>query len=78
MDLGKLTHYGALCARARARARAHAHTGDAAAAGYLGSGSAFDDAIAGFSANYAADNVRDHAALVDAITAGRVPARSRA
>ena len=35
MDLGKLTHYGALCARALARA--HARTGDAAAlAGYLG------------------------------------------
>jgi uncharacterized protein (DUF2252 family) len=75
MDLGKLTHYGALCARALARA--HARTGDAAAiAGYVGRGSSFDDAIAGFSANYAANNVRDHAALVDAIAAGRVAARS--
>ena len=37
MDLGKLTHYGALCARALARA--HARTGDAAAlAGYVGPG----------------------------------------
>jgi len=77
MDLGKLTHYGALCAQALARS--HARSGDAAAlAGYLGSGSAFDAAIAGFSANYAANNVRDHAALVDAIATGRVAARSRA
>lgn len=73
MDLGKLTHYGALCARALARA--HARTGDAAAiAGYLGRGPVFDRAIAGFAANYAAVNERDHAALVDAISSGRVAA----
>ena len=75
MDLGKLTHYGALCARALARA--HARTGDAAMlAGYLGNGDGFDRAIAGFAAKYAANNDRDHAALVDAIAAGRVSARS--
>ncbi len=75
MDLGKLTHYGALCARALARA--HARTGDATAiAGYLGRGSVFDRAIAGFAANYAAANERDHAALVDAISSGRVAANS--
>ena len=33
------------------------------------------DAIAGFAANYAATNVRDHAALVDAIASGRVARR---
>ncbi len=77
MDLGKLTHYGALCARALARA--HARTGDAAAlAGYLGAGTSFDDAIARFSAKYATNNVRDHAALVAAIAAGGFPARSPA
>jgi len=77
MDLAKLTHYGALCARALARA--HARTGDAAAlAGYLGGGAVFDRAIAGFAANYAAANERDHAALVDAITSGRVAANNPA
>ena len=75
MDLGQLTHYGALCARALARA--HARTGDAATlAGYLGRGAGFDRAIAGFAAKYAANNDRDHAALVDAIAAGRVSTRS--
>jgi uncharacterized protein (DUF2252 family) len=73
MALGKLTHYGALCARALARA--HARTGDAAAmAGYLGRGTVFDRAIAGFAANYAAANERDHATLVDAVASGRVVA----
>jgi uncharacterized protein (DUF2252 family) len=77
MDLGKLTHYGALCARALARA--HARTGDAAAmAGYLGGGPVFDRAIAGFAANYAAANERDHATLVDAIASGRVAAENPA
>ena len=76
MDLGKLTHYGALCARALARA--HARTGDAAAlAGYLGAGTAFDDAIARFSAKYAANNVRDHATFCNAIAAGRSPREVR-
>jgi len=76
MGLGKLTHYGALCARALARA--HARTGDAAAlAGYLGTGTVFDEAVARFAAAYAAQNVRDHEALVEALTARRVPARSR-
>jgi uncharacterized protein (DUF2252 family) len=71
MDLGELTHYGALCARALARA--HARTGDAAAlAGYLGRGDVFDRAIAGFAANYAVVNERDHASLRDAVTSGRI------
>jgi len=75
MDLGKLTHYGALCARALARA--HARTGDAATlAGYLGRGAVFDRAIAAFAANYAAANERDHAALLDAISSGRVAAQA--
>jgi uncharacterized protein (DUF2252 family) len=73
MDVGKLTHYGALCAQALARA--HARTGDAVAiAGYLGSGRVFDRAVAGFAAKYAAVNARDHAAFVDAIASGRVEA----
>jgi uncharacterized protein (DUF2252 family) len=75
MDLGALTHYGALCARALSRA--HARTGDAPAlAGYLGTGDTFDRAIAAFAARYAANNDRDHAALVAARQGGSVPARS--
>jgi len=76
MDRGKLTAYGALCARALARA--HARTGDAAAlAGYLGTGDSFDRAVAAFAARYAANNDHDHAALVEAVRAGSLPARSR-
>ena len=68
MDLGKLTHYGALCAQALARA--HARTGDPAVlSGYLGTGGTFDRAVARFAAKYAANNERDHAALLDAIAA---------
>jgi hypothetical protein len=76
MELGKLTHYGALCARALARA--HARTGDApAVAGYLGTGPVFDEAVARFAAVDAPHNLRDHGALVEAIAAGQVPSRSR-
>jgi uncharacterized protein (DUF2252 family) len=74
MDLGNLTHYGALCAWALARA--HARTGEPAElAGYLGSGAVFDRAMASFSAAYATVNDRDHARLVEAIAEGRIPAQ---
>ena len=73
MDLNNLTYYGALCAWALARA--HARTGDAVElSSYLGSSRRFDEAIAEFSAAYAATNVTDHATLVDAIRTGRVQA----
>jgi uncharacterized protein (DUF2252 family) len=56
-------------------ARAHARSGDAVAIGsYLGSGDSFDAAIAEFSALYADQNERDHAALVAAIESGRIEA----
>jgi len=56
-------------------ARAHARSGDPVAIGaYLGSGETFDAAIAEFSTLYADQNERDHAALLDAIDAGRVKA----
>ena len=77
MELGKLAHYGALCARALARA--HARTGDAAAlAGYLGTGAVFDEAVARF----AAQRTRPTTSVTTppsstAIAAGRAPARSR-
>ena len=63
MDGKNLIHYGQLCAWILARS--HARTGDAVQiAGYLGSGSAFDRALARFAASYAIANDADHAALV--------------
>jgi uncharacterized protein (DUF2252 family) len=54
-------------------ARAHARSGDPIAIGaYLGSGDAFDGAIAEFSDAYADQNERDHAELLAAIDSGRL------
>jgi uncharacterized protein (DUF2252 family) len=65
--------YAGLCAWTLARA--HARTGDAAAiAGYLGSGSRFDEAIARFAEAYADQNERDYGALREAIRSGRLAA----
>jgi uncharacterized protein (DUF2252 family) len=70
-----LLNYAALCGWALARA--HARSGDAAVlTGYLGKSTAFEDAIADFSEAYADQNERDHAALVAAVRAGKVEARS--
>jgi uncharacterized protein (DUF2252 family) len=56
-------------------ARAHAKSGDAAKiSGYLGKTDAFDQALGEFSLAYADQTVRDHAALVAAVKAGRVNA----
>lgn len=56
-------------------ARAHACSGDPVAiAAYLGRKDTFDRAIAAFAAVYADQNERDHAALVGAITGGRLTA----
>jgi uncharacterized protein (DUF2252 family) len=69
-----LLSYAGLCGWALARA--HARSGDAAVlTGYLGTSSAFEDAIADFSEAYADQNERDHAALVAAVRAGKVEAR---
>lgn len=58
-------------------ARAHACTGDRdALSAYVGSGTAFDDGLAGYAAAYADQNERDHAALVAAIADGRVIAEA--
>lgn len=58
-------------------ARAHARSGDRIAiAAYLGGGDVFDRALAAFAELYADQNEKDHAALLDAVGAGRVPARS--
>jgi uncharacterized protein (DUF2252 family) len=57
-------------------ARAHARSGDSiATACYLGSGDAFDRAIAAFAESYADQNERDYRALLDAIAKGRVEAQ---
>jgi uncharacterized protein (DUF2252 family) len=70
---GGLATYAAGCGWALARA--HARTGDASAiAGYLGRSSRFDDAVVAFAGSYADQATRDHAALVEAVAAGRVPA----
>jgi uncharacterized protein (DUF2252 family) len=58
-------------------ARAHARSGDRIAIGaYLGSGDAFDRAIAEFSEAYADQNARDHEALTAAAAQGRITART--
>jgi hypothetical protein len=57
-------------------ARAHARSGDAAQiAGYLGTGTAFDQAITTFAQAYADQTERDHAALLKAVKQGRVQAQ---
>ena len=56
-------------------ARAHARAGDGIAiAGYLGSGSTFDRAMARFAEAYADQNERDYEALKGAVESGRVSA----
>ncbi|WP_043175436.1 DUF2252 domain-containing protein [Streptomyces sp. NRRL B-24484] len=72
-----LQRYGALCGAALARA--HARSGDRPAiAGYLGSGTVFDEAVADFAVRYAERNAADHARLCEAIAAGAVGARADA
>ena len=62
MSPARLTVYVRLCAWTLARA--HARSGDRVAiAAYLGSGRAFDRALAEFAERYADQNERDHAAL---------------
>ncbi|MGJ0390512.1 DUF2252 domain-containing protein [Microbacterium sp. CGR1] len=56
-------------------ARAHSRSGDRVViAGYIGRGTAFDEAMADFASAYADQNDRDHRALVAALSSGRLPA----
>jgi uncharacterized protein (DUF2252 family) len=56
-------------------AKAHARSGDPIAiAGYLGSGTSFDRALAAFAETYADQNERDYAAFRGAVDAGRLSA----
>jgi len=70
-----LKNYGGLCGRVLARA--HARTCDPAVlASYMGKSTAFEDALADFGVAYAEQNERDHAALIAAVRAGKIEART--
>jgi uncharacterized protein (DUF2252 family) len=67
--------YGELCGWTLARA--HARSGDRIAiASYLGSGDAFDRALAEFAAAYADQNERDFRVLAGAVESGAIDART--
>lgn len=73
---GALGYHATLCGVTLARA--HARSGDAARiAGYMGTGSAFDTAIAKFAAAYAAQNNADYRVFLEAIKAGQIDASPR-
>jgi uncharacterized protein (DUF2252 family) len=72
---GMLAHHAMLCGRTLARA--HGRSGDIARiAGYMGSGSAFDIAIAGFAMAYATQTDRDFRLFVEAIKSGVIEAHA--
>jgi hypothetical protein len=69
------TLYARICGATLARA--HARWGDRIAiASYLGTGDAFDQAIADFSAAYADQNERDYDTFAAAVSSGRLAART--
>jgi uncharacterized protein (DUF2252 family) len=71
MSPDQLANYGRVCGWTLARA--HARSGDpVAVAAYLGSGTAFDDAVADFAEIYADQNARDYELLQDEVKAGRL------
>jgi uncharacterized protein (DUF2252 family) len=71
MDPERMRLYGRLCGWTLARA--HARSGDRVAiASYLGKGTAFDDAMAGFAEAYAEQNERDYAGFTAAIEKERL------
>ena len=75
-DMGDehLTGFAQFCGRTLAGA--HARGGQSAAiAGYLGRSDVFDDAIVDFATAYADRATADHAALVEAIAAGRLESK---
>jgi hypothetical protein len=71
---GALPYHAMLCGVTLARA--HARSGDPARiAGYIGSGMAFDSAIAAFATAYAAQTRADWQVFLEAIKAGQIDAR---
>jgi uncharacterized protein (DUF2252 family) len=74
MGPAEMADYGELCGWTLARA--HARTGDRfAIAAYLGGSEKFEEAVADFGVSYADQTERDHAALAEAVAAGRAEAR---
>ena len=75
LDRVLLTTYGRLCGWTLARA--HARSGDRIAiASYLGKADTFDKATTAFAVAYADQTERDHQALADAVTSGRIQAET--
>ena len=73
-DEASLTRYVRTCGRALAQA--HARSGSASAiSGYLGSSTVFDEALEQFAVAYADQTERDHAALLQAESDGRIDVR---
>jgi uncharacterized protein (DUF2252 family) len=71
MSADMFAQYGRLCGGTLARA--HARSGDACMiAGYLGSGTQFDEAMADFARDYAVQATADHAELEQAIEDQRI------
>jgi uncharacterized protein (DUF2252 family) len=69
----QLKRYAKMCGWTLARA--HAKSGDASTiSGYLGKSGTFDQALGEFAVAYADQNAQDHAALVKAVSSGRVEA----
>jgi uncharacterized protein (DUF2252 family) len=75
MEPDALAAYAEICAWTLAKA--HARSGDPLAiSGYLGSGDAFDRAMAAFAEDYADQNERDYAAFRAAVDSGRLAAET--
>lgn len=71
MDATSLEIYAHLCGWTLARA--HSRSGDRVAlAGYLGTSDTLDTVLTDFAETYADQNAKDHAALQDAASAGRI------
>ena len=71
---GALSFHATLCGVTLARA--HARSGDAARiAGYIGTGAAFESAIAAFAMAYAAQTRADWRRFLEAIKAGQIDTR---
>jgi uncharacterized protein (DUF2252 family) len=71
MDSTSLEIYAHLCGWTLARA--HSRSGDRVAlAGYLGTSDTLDRALTGFAEAYADQNAKDHAAMQEAASAGRI------
>jgi hypothetical protein len=70
-DEDLMRYFAGLCGWALARA--HARSGKASIiSGYMGTNDKFDDAIAQFAVDYAAQNEADHAALKEAVKDGKL------